>query len=123
MLMWKTIQMIGIVKDDDEEFFEDERSLVLKKLKGVDGIGKILKSGTDTDKTLRRRKVLMKAVRKQITKHIRELNPTNISMLSYCYISTCKWHRRSRALEIIQFIDSCHLSLVPKLYNVISALA
>ena len=106
MLMWKAVQTIGIFKDDNEEFFEDESSLVLKKLKGVDGTGKILKSGTDTDKTLRRRKVLMKAVRKQITKHIRELNPTNISMLSYRYISTCKWHRRSRALEIIQFIDS-----------------
>ena len=48
------------------------------KLKGADGSGK---SSTDTGKTLRRRKVLMKAVKKQITKHIRELNPTNISLL------------------------------------------
>ena len=93
---------------------------VSKKLKGADGT---VKSGADTGKTLRRRKVLTKAVKKQITKHIRELNPTNISLLSYRYISTCKWHRRSRALETIQFIDSRHLSLTPKLYNIISALA
>ena len=60
---------------------------VLKKLKGADGT---VKSGADIGKTLRRRKVLMKAVKKQITRHIRELNPTNISLLSYRYISTCK---------------------------------
>ena len=35
----------------------------------------------NTGKTLRRRKVLTKAVKKQITKHIRELNPTNVSLL------------------------------------------
>ena len=35
--------------------------------------GKILKIGADTGKTLRRRKVLTKAVKKQIAKHIREL--------------------------------------------------
>ena len=93
---------------------------VSKKLKRVDGT---VKSSTDTGKTLRRRKVLTKAVKKQVTKHIRELNPTNISLLSYRYISTCKWHRRSRALKTIQFIDSCDLSLTPKLYNIISALA
>ena len=48
---------------------------VLKKLKGADGT---VKSGADIGKTLRRRKVLMKAVKKQITRHIKELNPTNI---------------------------------------------
>ena len=53
----------------------------MKKLKGADGTGKILKIGADTGKTLRRRKVLTKAVKKQITKHIRELNPTNVSLL------------------------------------------
>ena len=71
---------------------------VSKKLKGADGT---VKSGADTGKTLHRRKVLTKAVKKQVTKNIRELNPTNISLLSYCYISTCKWHRRSRSLETI----------------------
>ena len=82
----------------------------MKKLKGADGTGKILKISADTGKTLHRRKMLTKAVKKQITKHIRELNPMNFSVLSYRYISTCKWRRRSRALETIQFIDSCHLS-------------
>ena len=95
---------------------------VSKKLKGADGT---VKSSADTAKTLRRRKVLTKAVKKQVTKHIRELNPTNISLLSYCYISQ---HLQMapqiyRALETIQFIDSRHLSLTPKLYNIISALA
>ena len=118
--MWKAVQTIG---DGDEEFFEDGSSAVSKKLKGADGTGKILKIGADTGKTLRRRKVLTKAIKKQITKHIRKLNPTNVSLLSYRYISTCKWHRRSRALETIQFIDSRHLSLVPKLYNIVSTLA
>ena len=75
--MWKAIQTIG---DNDEEF-EDGSSVVLKKVKGADKTGKILKIGADTDKTLRRRKVLTKAVKKQITKHIRELNPTNVSLL------------------------------------------
>ena len=92
---------------------------VLKKLKGADGT---VKSSADIGKTLHRRKVLTKAVKKQVTKHIRELNPTNISLLPYHYISICKWHRRSRALETIQFIDSHHLSLTPKLYNITSAL-
>ena len=57
--------------------------MVLKKVKGADKTGKILKIGADTDrgKTLRRRKALTKAVKKQITKHIRELNPTNVSLL------------------------------------------
>ena len=93
---------------------------VSKKLKGVDGT---MKSGADTGKTLHRRKVLTKAVKEQITKHIREFNPMNILLLSYRYISTCKWCRRSRALEMIQFIDSRHLSLMPILYNIINALA
>ena len=72
----------------------------MKKVKGADKTGKILKIGADTGKTidsiyyvpgyvvytiygktLRRRKVLTKAVKKQITKHIRELNPTNVSVL------------------------------------------
>ena len=48
----------------------------MKKVKGADKTGKILKIGADTGKTLRRRKVLTKAIKKQITKHIRELNPT-----------------------------------------------
>ena len=61
--------------------FEDGSSPVLKKVKGVDKTGKILKIGADTGKTLRRRKVLTKAVKKQITKHFRELNPTNVSLL------------------------------------------
>ena len=39
----------------------------MKKLKGADGTGKILKIGADTGKTLRRRKVLTKAVKKQST--------------------------------------------------------
>ena len=94
-----------------------------KKLKGADRTGKILKIGADTGKTLRRRKVLTKAVKKQITKHIRELNPMNVSLLSCRYISTCKWCRRSRTLETIQFIDSRHLSLATKLYNIVSTLA
>ena len=47
----------------------------MKKVKGADKTGKILKIGADTGKTLRRRKVLTKAVKKQFTKHIRELNP------------------------------------------------
>ena len=52
--------------------FEDGSSPVLKKVKGADKTGKILKIGADTGKTLRRRKVLTKAVKlKQITKHIR----------------------------------------------------
>ena len=55
--------------------------MVLIKVKGADKTGKILKIGPDTGKTLRRRKVLTKAVKKQITKHIRELNPTNVSLL------------------------------------------
>ena len=76
--MWKAIQTIG---DDDEEVFEDGSSVVLKKVKGADKTGKILKIGADTGKTLRRRKVLTKAVKKQITKHIRELNRTNVSLL------------------------------------------
>ena len=61
--------------------FEDGSSPVLKKLKGADGTGKILKNDADAGKTLRRRKVLTKAVKKQITKHIRELNPMNVSLL------------------------------------------
>ena len=83
--MWKDVQTIGIFEDDNEEFLKIG---VSKKLKGADGT---VKSGTDTGKTLCRRKVLTKAVKEQITKHIRELNPTNISLLSYHYISTCKW--------------------------------
>ena len=55
--------------------------MVLKKVKGADKTGKILKIGADTGKTLRIRKALTKAVKKQITKHIRELNPTNVSLL------------------------------------------
>ena len=55
--------MIGIFEDDDEELFEDGSNPVSKKFKGADGTGKILKSGTDTGKTLRRRKVLTKAVK------------------------------------------------------------
>ena len=75
--MWKAV----IFEDDDEEFLEDGSNPVSKKLKGGDGTGK---SSTDTVKTLRhgRRKVLTKAAKKQITKYIRELNPTNISLLS-----------------------------------------
>ena len=76
--------MIGVFEDDDKEFL---KMRVSKKLKGADGT---VKSGADTGKTLRRRKVLTKAVKKQVTKHIRELNPTNILLLSYRYISTCK---------------------------------
>ena len=104
--MWKAVQTIGIFKDDDKELFEDGSNPVSKKLKGSDGTWKILKISADTGKTLRRRKVLTKAVKKQITKHIRELNPMNILLLSYRYISTCKWHRRSRALKTIQFIGA-----------------
>ena len=78
--MWKAVQTIAVFEDDDEEFFEDAS---FEKIKGADGT---VKSGADTGKTLRRRKVLTKAVKKQITKHIRELNPTNISLLSYRYI-------------------------------------
>ena len=76
--MWKAVQTIG---DDNEGVFEDGSSPVLKKLKGADRTGKILKIGADTGKMLGRRKVLTKAVKKQITKHIRELNPTNVSLL------------------------------------------
>ena len=83
--MWKAVQTIGIFEDEDEEFLEDGS---FEKLKGVDGT---VKSSTDTGKTLHRRKVLTKAVKEQITKHIRELNPMNILLLSYRYISTCKW--------------------------------
>ena len=43
--------------------------MVLKKVKGADKTGKRLKIGTDTGKTLRRRKVLTKAVKKQIANH------------------------------------------------------
>ena len=75
--MWKAIQMIG----DDDEVFEDGSSVVLKKVKGADKTRKILKIGADIGKTLCRRKVLTKAVKKQITKHIRELKPTNVSLL------------------------------------------
>ena len=82
--MWKAVQTIG---DGDEEFFEDGSSAVSKKLKGADRSGKILKIGADTGKMSRRRKVLTKAIKKQITKHIRKLNPTNISLLSYRYTS------------------------------------
>ena len=71
-----------------KSFFEDGSNPVLKNLKERTAL---LKSGTDTGKMLRRRKVLTKAFKKQITKHIRELNPTNISLLSYRYITTCKW--------------------------------
>ena len=76
--MWKAVQTIG---DDDEEFLKMGAARFWKKLKGVDGTGKILKIGADTGKTLCRRKVLTKTVKKQITKHIRELNPTNVSLL------------------------------------------
>ena len=77
--MWKAVQTIG---DDDEEFLKMGSSPVLKKVKGADKTGKILKIGADTSNlTLCRRKVLTKAVKKQITKHIRELNPTNVSLL------------------------------------------
>ena len=72
--MWK-----AVIFEDDDEFLKDGSNPVSKKLKGVDGTGK---NGADTSKMLRRRKVLTKAVKKQITKHIRELNPTNISLLS-----------------------------------------
>ena len=53
--MWKAIQTIG---DDDERVFEDGSSVVLKKVKGADKTGKILKIGADTGKTLRRRNSL-----------------------------------------------------------------
>ena len=75
--MWKAVQTIG---DDDKEFLK-MGAAGFEKLKGADGTGKILKIGTGTGKTLRRRKVLTNAVKKQITKHIRELNPTNVSLL------------------------------------------
>ena len=51
---------------------------VLKKLKGVDGT---VKSGADTDKTLRRRKVLTKAVKKQTQSTLESL----ILLISRCY--------------------------------------
>ena len=68
--------------DDDEEFFEDGSNPVSKKLKGADGTGKTLNSSADSGKMLCRRKVLTKFVKKLITKHIRELNPTDISLLT-----------------------------------------
>ena len=76
--MWKAVQAIG---DDDEKFLKMGAAWFWKKVKGADKTGKILKIGADTGKTLRRRKVLTKAVKKQITKYIRELNPTNVSPL------------------------------------------
>ena len=75
--MWKAVQIFE--DDDEEEFLEDGSNAVSKRLKGADGTGKQSKSNVDTGKTSRRRKVLTKAVKKQITK---QLNPTNISLLS-----------------------------------------
>ena len=60
-----------------------EPTLFQNKLQGADKIEK--KSESGTGKTLHRkatRKVLTKTVKKQITKYIRELNPTNVSLLS-----------------------------------------
>ena len=76
--MWKAVQAIG---DDDKEFLKMGAARFWKKVKKADKTGKILKIGADTGKTLRRRKVLTKAVKKQITKYIRELKPTNVSPL------------------------------------------
>ena len=78
-LMWKAVQTIG---DDDEEFLKMGAARFWKNLKERMELGKYRKSALiHAGKTLRRRKVLTKAVKKQITKHIRELNPTNVSLL------------------------------------------
>ena len=94
--MWKAV----IFEDDDEEFLEDGNNPVSKKLKGADGTGK---SSTDTGKTMRRRKVLTKAVKKEITKHIRELNPTNISLLS---LSEAKYGVPRHESDLLMFCEN-----------------
>ena len=83
--MWKAVQTIGIFEEEDNEInvqeksFEDGTNPVSKKLKGADRTVK--KSESSIGKTLRR-KALTKTVKKQITKHIRELNPTDVSLVS-----------------------------------------
>ena len=84
--MWKAVQTIGIFKEEDDEIdvqeksFEDGTNPVSKKLKGADRIVK--KSESGTGKTLLR-KALTKNVKEQITKHITELNPANVLLVSY----------------------------------------
>ena len=83
--MWKAVQTIGIFEEEDDDIdgqensFEDGTNPVSKKLKGADRTVK--KSESGTGKTLRR-KALTKSVKKQITNHITELNPTNVSLVS-----------------------------------------
>ena len=83
--MWKAVQAIRIFEEEDNEInvqeksFEDGANPVSKKLKGADRTVK--KSESGIGKTLRR-KALAKTVKKQITKHIRELNPTDVSLVS-----------------------------------------
>ena len=57
-----------------------EPTLFRKNLREQIGLRKNQKA-SGTGKTLQR-KVLMKTVKKQITKHIRELNPTNVLLVS-----------------------------------------
>ena len=88
-VMWKAVQTIGIFKEDDEinvqeECFEDGNNPVLKNLREQTEKRKNWKASS-TGKTLCRkvtRKALMKTVKKQITKHIKELHPTNVSLVS-----------------------------------------
>ena len=55
-------------------------TLFRKNLREQTGLRKNRKA-SGTGKTLHR-KALMETVKKQITKHIRELNPTNVSLVS-----------------------------------------
>ena len=83
--MWKVVQTIEIFEEENNEInvqersFEDGTNPVSKKLKEADRTVK--KSESGIGKTLRT-KALTKTVKKQITKHIRELNPTDVSLVS-----------------------------------------
>ena len=100
--MWKAVQTIGIFGEEDDEIdiqeksFEDGTNSVLKKLKGADRTVK--KSESDTGNTLRR-KALTKTVKKQITNHITELNPTNVSLVSLSKAKRVLLRRESDLLK------------------------
>ena len=121
--MGKMIQTIGIFEEDDtvdvkEECFKDGTNPVSKKLKGADRTKKKRKA-SGTGKTLHRkatRKALMKTVKKQIIKHIRELNPTNVSLVSLSEAKCVVPHHESDLLRkdsefCTVIVDSCHLFL------------